>query len=126
MRPRGRTTAALTLAAAASLTSCDWLEDRFKTCDDVRVDLLNSQQTVAPIHLAAPAESFGAGNLLQSGESRSVVQCLQRGDRKEFRAGSLSGQTVGLVTCVAGRSSYEGHPTPTVVWFSNEFVCQEW
>jgi len=127
MRPRARIPAGVTLLAAAWLTpGCDWLEGRFKTCRDVRIDLINSQQTVAPIHLAAPAESFGASNFLQSGQSRSVVQCLERGDRKEFRAGSPNGETVGLVTCVAGRSSYEGQPTPRVVWFSNEFLCQEW
>jgi hypothetical protein len=108
------------------LAGCDWLDDRFKTCRDVRVDLLNSQQTLDPIHLVGPDESFDSSNRLESGASRSLVQCLEKGDRKKFRAGSLNGDTIGLVTCVAEKSSYEGQPVPQVVWFTTGFECLDW
>ena len=114
------------LAASLVSTSCDWLQERFKTCRDVRVDLVNSQQTLGPYFIAGPDESFDSANRLDSGASRSLVQCLEKGDRKKFRAGTPAGDTVGIVTCVAGKTSYEGQPVPQVVWFNDGFDCLDW
>jgi hypothetical protein len=128
MKVGARVPAGLSWVLAASVLAhgCDWLENRFKTCKDVRVDLVNSQQTLGPIHIAGPDESVTAQNRLESGDSRALVLCLERGDRKRFRAADENGNLVGLVTCVSGKASYEGQPTPRVVWFTTGFACEDW
>jgi hypothetical protein len=107
------------------LPACAYIEGRLKTCEDVRIDLVNSQQTIAAVNIAGPEESFGPGNLLASGAARSLVLCLERGDRKQFRAG-VDGDTVGTINCVASRGTYEGQPVPRVVWTLQGLTCEDW
>jgi hypothetical protein len=112
---------------AIATVACDLVQDlpnRFKTCEDATVVLLNSDQTLGPVHIAAPGESFTAENLLDSGFSRRIQLCLERGDRKLFRAG-LNGEVIGTGTCVADHAKYEG-VVPRVVWGPSGFACQGW
>jgi hypothetical protein len=117
----------LLLGAALASAACDLVDDltnRFKTCQDASVVLLNSEQTLGPVHIAGPGEAFTSENLLESGFSRRISLCLERGDRKMFRAGS-NGEVVGTATCVAERARYEG-VIPRVVWGPGGFSCQGW
>jgi hypothetical protein len=101
--------------------------NRLKTCGDAAVELVNSAQAQAAVHIAGPAESFTAETFLASGASRRVQLCLERGDRKSFRAGARDGQVLGSVTCVATRTSdqYEA-AVARVVWGPLGFSCENW
>ena len=101
--------------------------NRLKTCGDAAIELVNSEQAQAAVHIAGPAESFTAETFLASGASRRIVLCLERGDRKAFRAGDRDGHTVGSVTCVATRTSdqYEAS-VARVVWGPLGFSCENW
>jgi hypothetical protein len=101
--------------------------DRLKTCGDAAVDLVNSEQAQAAVHIAGPAESFTAETLLASGASRRLVLCLERGDRKVFRAGDRDGHTIGIVTCVATRTRDQYQASVArVVWGPLGFACEDW
>jgi hypothetical protein len=102
-------------------------EHRLKTCGDAAVELVNSEQAQAAVHIAGPAESFTETTFLASGASRRILLCLERGDRKAFRAGDGDGQTIGSVTCVATRTpdQYEAS-VARVVWGPLGFACDNW
>jgi hypothetical protein len=78
----------------------------FKTCSDARVELANSQQSRATVHLVPPDEDPSPDNLLAPGESRRIELCLSKGDRHGFRV-VLEGETLATATCVASRADYE-------------------
>lgn len=101
--------------------------NRLKTCGDAAVDLVNSEQAQAAVHIAGPAESFTAETFLASGASRRILLCLERGDRKAFRAGDRDGRVLGSVTCVATRTrdQYEA-AVAQVVWGPLGFSCENW
>lgn len=103
------------------------LDGRLKTCGDASVELLNSEQAQAAVHIAGPAESFTTQTFLESGASRRILLCLERGDRKDFRAGDRDGHTIGTVTCVATRTAdqYEG-ALARVIWGPLGFSCESW
>jgi hypothetical protein len=117
-------------ACAASLAGCglvDPLDDRLKTCRDARVDLVNSQQTLGPVHLAAEEEVFSEATWLPSGASRRITLCLERGDRKGFRAGDRGGAVLAAATCVAERTSSAYESTVVrVVWTPAGLLCEGW
>lgn len=101
--------------------------NRLKTCGDAAVDLVNSEQAQAAVHIAGPGESFTAETFLASGASRRVQLCLERGDRKVFRAGDRDGHTIGSVTCVATRTSDQYQASVArVVWGPLGFACENW
>ncbi len=102
-------------------------DNRLKTCGNAAVDLVNSEQALAAVHIAGPGESFTAQTFLASGASRRVELCLERGDRKAFRAGDANGQVVGAVTCVATRTPNQYEATVArVVWGPLGFSCDNW
>lgn len=120
------------LAALAALAlpgaGCGYLEDAFKTCQDVQVDLVNSPQTVASFHIVTEDESPSAANLLESGASRRIQMCLDKGYRKKFRvfrANDFSPGPLADAFCVAGKSSYES-VLPRVVWTPVGLRCENW
>lgn len=117
--------AGLALGAAGCGGIADYLTNRFKTCEDVRVDLVNSEQSRFPIHITGPGESHGAATLLQSGQRRSISECLERGDRKRFLATDEADQVVATINCVAMKASYEGSVVK-VVWSPAGLLCQDW
>ena len=121
MRRGQRVVVALALVAAAA--GCGFFE-RFKSCRDVRVRVVNSQQTLSAVNIAAPGEDFTPETLLESGASREIVLCLDRGESVKFRA-AKDGQVLGIARCVADQSSYEG-TSVTVLWTLQGFLCQGW
>jgi hypothetical protein len=122
----------LRLAALALLAlpwaGCGYVEDAFKTCEDVPVDLVNSPQTVASFHIVTEEESPSSANLLESGASRRIQMCLDKGYRKSFRvfrANDFSSGSLANVYCVASKSSYES-VVPRVVWTPVGLRCENW
>src|SRR5437764_1292179 len=90
-------------------TACgvfDDLDDRFKSCRDTPVDLINSEQTVEEVHIVGPDEFINEDNHMKSGASRTISMCIERGDRVKFRV-ERDGDIIAMVNCVASRSSYE-------------------
>ena len=73
---RHRTPVLLMLAALLTAASCDWVEDRFKTCRDLRVDLVNNRQARLAVHIADEAEGFSDVTYLESGAARRIVVCI--------------------------------------------------
>ena len=114
---------ALLLFVVGALPACHYLE-KYKTCRDVRVELVNSQQTIAAVSIAAPGEDFTPQTLLVSGASREVILCLDKGDVVKFRA-AVNGQEVGVARCVTTQTSYEA-TSVSVIWTLQGFVCQGW
>ena len=104
----------LGLAAQA----CNW------GCQETRVQLVNSQQSVQTVNLVGPEEGAGPGNVLAPGQTRDIMLCLQKGGAQEFRAIS-QGQLIGSVRCVAQSSSYDGAAVQ-VLWTFEGFICQGW
>lgn len=117
-------TAAGVLLAASGCNVFDDLTDRFKTCEDTPVDLINDQQTRHAVNIAGPEEDFRPENLLESGQQRRILLCLERGNRKRFRV-EQDGQVVAVVNCVASHSSYETR-TVIVRWTPTGISCEGW
>lgn len=131
MRPRFGPLAALLpilgCLGALATPGCDYLEDRFQTCGNLRVDLANSMQSPAPIHIAAENESFSASTRLLAGATRRLVLCVERGNRKRFRAMQEDGNIVAQVTCVVSRGRYEYESSVArVEWNPGGLHCQDW
>ena len=115
------------LALAGSLaTGCGLLEE-YKTCRDVRVIVENSYQTLGPVYIQAPGESLTDFGPLDSGQTREVVLCLDRGETARFRAATQPdpNHVIGLVRCVANQASYEA-TSVRVVWTLQGFLCMGW
>ncbi len=113
---------------AWSLTAfgCGYLEDRFKTCQDTPVELTNSDQTLGSIHLLAPGESATSETLLQSGQTRRVFMCLDKGQSQRFRAQQPTDpQPVAASNCVASQATYES-ARPRVLWTPVGLRCEGW
>jgi hypothetical protein len=116
----------LVLACLTGLGGCDLVEDHLRTCGSLRVDLTNSQQARLPVHLAAENESFSADTLLASGASRRIVLCVERGDRKAFRA-MRDGDVIGATTCVVSKARQEYESSiARVIWAPGGFRCENW
>jgi hypothetical protein len=102
------------------------LDDRFKTCQDTPVDLINSEQTLGPIHLLAEGESAISETLLQSGQTRRVFLCLDKGQSERFRAQQVNDpQPVAASNCVATQADYES-ARPRVLWTPVGLRCEGW
>jgi hypothetical protein len=118
---------AMVVSAAGIGGACGFLENRFKSCEDVRVDLVNDDQTLGPFHILAEDERPSDETLLPSGATRRINQCLDVGYRKRFRAftpDDLS-HPVGDVNCGAGKSSYDTI-VARVRWTPVGFRCENW
>lgn len=118
---------ATTLGLVLSSSGCGFLEDRFKSCDDVRVDLVNDDQTLGPFHIVAEEERPGPENLLQSGDARRISQCLDKGYRKEFRVFRPNDFSAPIANakCAASHTSYESI-VPRVRWTPIGIICDNW
>jgi hypothetical protein len=121
----GRVLAAAAIAAATGGCGIfDDLSDRFKTCEDTPVELINSQQTRGSVNIAGPEEAFLPENELASGASRRISLCIEKGNRKRFRV-LEDGVVVAALNCVASRSSYEARVVQ-VIWTPTGLVCKDW
>jgi hypothetical protein len=119
----------LILAVACAFAGCGPLDERLKTCRDLRLDLVNALPSEGAIHIAVEGEGFSTQTLLPAvpgGSSRSLTLCVEKGDRKRFRAGQ--GDTVvAVATCVVSRTANDLEAaTARVVWTSQGLLCQGW
>lgn len=123
--------AALLLAATLVSTvfggmGCEYVNDRFRTCKDLAIDLVNSQQNREPVNLIAEDETFTADNLLAEGTSRRRILCVERGDRKRFRA-ARNGEVLGVANCVVSKAAFQYEVgSARVVWGPTGFSCENW
>jgi hypothetical protein len=126
-QPRGWIRVLAVVGLLLPAAGCDLFDDlgtRFKTCDDVLVTLVNSEQTRSAVNIIGPDEVFGHENLLESGHSRGIMLCLKEGDLKRFRVQEGSA-LVAAKNCQASRDDYETHH-PTVVWTQDGLSCHDW
>lgn len=122
---RGRVLPLLVLLLASA--GCDFtrdLTDRLGTCDETPVDLVNDPQTLGPVNIAGEGEDFRPENLLASGASRRIYVCIEKGDRKKFRA-LVGHEVVAVATCAASRSRYEA-VVVSVRWTPIGLRCEGW
>ena len=121
----GRVVAAL-MGAGLAGGGCEYVQDRFRSCGQLHVDLVNSQQTLGPVNLVYEEEPVTAETLLVSGASRRVALCVEKGDRKRFRA-LRAGQVLGAANCVVTRSRWEyDFSVAKVIWAPLGFDCENW
>jgi hypothetical protein len=126
MRSRGLVVVAAlgTLLGGMGCGVFDDLSERFKTCEDTPVDLVNSQQTREEVHIVGPEEVITEENHMASGASRTIYLCIERGDRKRFRV-ERDGEIIAVVNCVASYSSYETRRV-SVIWTPSGLACEGW
>lgn len=124
---RGRPSLAAAAALAALLNpACDWVQDRFRQCGHMQVELLNSEQSIDPVGILAEGEPTSEEAVLASGASRRLSLCVERGDAKRFRA-VRGGDVLGVANCVVSRARYEYESTVArVVWDARDLVCENW
>lgn len=124
---RGRPSLAVAAALAALLPAgCDWVQDRFRQCGHMQVELLNSEQSIEPVGILAEGEPTSEEAVLASGASRRLSLCVERGDAKRFRA-VRGGATLAVANCVVSRARYEYESTlARVVWDARGLVCENW
>jgi hypothetical protein len=116
----------LLVASWLSLAGCDWIQDRFRTCGHVDVELQNSEQSLGPVAIMAEGEVTSDQFLLASGASRRMSLCVERGDAKRFRV-VRAGETVAQANCVVSRARNEYEFTVMrVVWDARGLVCENW
>src|SRR5262249_9356239 len=120
MRARGF----LVLLALAATPGCHFWKNLTKTCQDIRVDISNSEQSLDAIAIVGPGAPFTADKVLASGQSRSLMLCVDKGDREEFRA-SREGVIVAVARCAVVQTPEEGG-SASVVWTLQGFLCQNW
>jgi hypothetical protein len=119
-----RATAAAGLLLA--LPGCDFVQDRFRECRHLRIDLENRGGSGQPVNLVLEGERYGDENLVPWLASRRVEVCAERGDVKRFRAGR-GDQTLAISNCVVTRPTYEyEHTVARVVWDRGELGCENW
>jgi len=130
MGSSARTAAALlALALGAGGLSCNSLESRLKTCRDLRVELVNALPSEGAVHIAIDGEGLSTTTLLPAvagGSTRSLEVCVERGDRKRFRA-AYGDSVVATATCVVSRNTQElQSATARVVWSNQGLRCEGW
>jgi hypothetical protein len=105
---------------------CDWVQDRFRECGHMQVDLVNSDQSIGPVSVLVEDEQPFPEAVLESGASRRRLLCVERGDAKRFRA-MRGSDTLATANCVVSRSRYEYETTVArVVWDPRGLVCENW
>jgi hypothetical protein len=120
MRPR---IPALLLTAALACAGCNGLE-----CEGLRVDVVNSDQSLQAVQMIGPDEFPGQDKLLHPGEQRRIVPCLRVGDRQRFRVLTADGsETLATANCVVSRSgdNIQG-AVARVVWDLRGLACENW
>jgi len=125
-RGRRRASAIVVLAVLVALPGCDWVQDRFRECRHLRIDLVNRGGSGQPVNLVLEGERYGDENLVPWLSSRRVEVCAERGDVKRFRAGR-GDQTVAIANCVVTRPTYEYEFNVVRVVFDRDALdCENW
>ena len=111
---------------AAGLAGCQWMQDRFRACRHLRVDLVNDFRSGPRVNMALEFESDAPENLVNPGASRQVVICAERGDRKRARV-ALNGEILRVANCVTtGDPSEYEFSVARVVWDGYDLRCENW
>jgi hypothetical protein len=117
---------AIALAGLVALPGCDWVQDRFRECRHLQIDLENRGGSGDPVNLVLEGERYGNENLVPWLSSRRVEVCAERGDVKRFRAGRAE-QTLSIANCVVTRPTYEYEfNVARVVFDRGELACENW
>jgi hypothetical protein len=128
--PVRRAAALAVLALGAGGLSCNSLEGRLKTCRDLRLQLVNALPSEGPVHIALDGEQLSNDVTLlpatPGGSTRELQVCVERGDRKRFRA-AYGTRVVATATCVVSRNTQElQSATARVVWRNEGLLCEGW
>lgn len=116
----------LVVAAGLLTLRCDWVQDRFRACGHLQIDLVNGDQAIGPVSVLAEDEQPFPEAELASGASRRRLFCVERGDAKRFRV-VRGGDTIAVANCVVSRARYEYESTVSrVVWDPRGLVCENW
>lgn len=122
-------TKALLLSCLAVAAAACSLEERLKSCRDRRVELVNALPSEGAVHIAAEEEPLSEATLLPAragGSSRSIELCVEKGDRKRFRA-AYGNQVVAVTTCVVSRTADDLESAfARVVWGPQGLICEGW
>lgn len=117
---------AMALAALLALPGCDYVQDRFRECRHLRIDLENRGGSGQSVNLVLEGEVYADSNLVPWLSSRRVEVCAERGDVKRFRAGR-GNDTLFIANCVVTRPTYEYESNVArVVWDRGELACENW
>ena len=129
MRSGDHRSAALLALALAGGLSCNSLENRLKTCRDLRVDLVNALPSEGPVHIARDGEGLNETTLLPAvpgGSTRTISVCVERGDRQGFVA-AYGNTIVARANCVVTRGAEElESATSRVAWRNQGLLCEGW
>lgn len=127
MSHRSNRTAVLALAAAlATLPGCDWVQDRFRDCRRLRIDLENRFGSEAPVNIVLEHEPYADSNLVPWLTARRVEVCAELGDVKRIRVGR-GNVTLDIANCAVSRRPYEFEQTISrVAWDHGELLCENW
>lgn len=121
-----RLTLSASVLALLGLSGCDYVQDRFRECRHLRIDLENRGGSGQPVNLVLEGERFADDNLVPWLASRRVEVCAERGDVKRMRAGR-NDQTLAIANCVVTRPTYEYETNVArVVWDRGELACENW
>jgi hypothetical protein len=114
------------LAAALAVAGCSYIQDRFRECRHLRVDLVNEVRNGPPLNMALHEEPFADANIVLPGARRQVVVCVERGDAKRIRVGQ-NGATLDIANCVVSRDPHEYEFTVSrVIWEGRRLLCENW
>lgn len=119
---------ALAVLLMVSLPGCQYVQDRVRACDHVQVELAHQRFRGEPANLVQESEAYATENLVYPGHSRTITQCIERGDIKRFRAG-IGQNTIAITNCAVGHATYEYEATgPLRVVFTDHdtLECQGW
>jgi hypothetical protein len=116
----------LLVAAAAATAGCDYVQDRFRDCRHLRIDLINDVRNGPSLNMTLEPEAYAQANLVAPGATRQVEVCAERGDRKRFRVGQ-NDYTLDIANCVVSRDPHEYEFTVSrVLWDGHRLLCENW
>ena len=116
----------LLVVAALPLWSCDAIQDVFRECRQVSVDMSVDRQALVGANVIAENEAVSASNFLGPGASRQLGVCVERGDRKRFIA-VRDGREQFQATCTVTFSKTGAETArPRVVLGPSDLACLDW
>ena len=116
----------LLLPAVLASLSCEYVQDRFRVCRDLRIDLVNDVHNGPALNMALHEDEYSDGNLVLPGQKRQVVVCAERGDAKRIRVGQ-NGITLYIANCVVSRHEDElEFNVARAIWDGHRLLCENW
>jgi hypothetical protein len=117
---------ALALVALLALPGCDWVQDRFRECRPLRIDLENRFGSEPPVNMILDGELYADSNLVPWLTSRRVQVCAELGDVKRFLVGR-GNVTLDSQNCAVSHHPEEfEHTIVRVAWDHGQLLCENW